>query len=75
MESRAGKEDEHIVGLAEELEVDLIVVGSRGPGEIKHAVMGSVSERCAPRPLPRPGDAALVAPTHDLMGGDLNEHV
>jgi nucleotide-binding universal stress UspA family protein len=44
MEPRAGKEDEHIVGLAEELGVDLIVVGSRGLSGIKHALVGSVSE-------------------------------
>jgi nucleotide-binding universal stress UspA family protein len=37
-------EDEHIVGLAEELGVDLIVVGSRGLGGLKRALMGSVSE-------------------------------
>jgi nucleotide-binding universal stress UspA family protein len=44
MEPRAGKEDEHIVGLTEELGVDLIVVGSRGLSGIKHALVGSVSE-------------------------------
>jgi nucleotide-binding universal stress UspA family protein len=41
---RMGKADEHIVVLAEELGVDLIVMGSRGLGGVKRALMGSVSE-------------------------------
>jgi nucleotide-binding universal stress UspA family protein len=44
MEPRAGKEDEHLVGLAGKLGVDLIVVGSRGVSGIEHALVGSVSE-------------------------------
>lgn len=44
IEPRAGKEDEHITGLAEELGADLIVVGSRGLSGVKRALMGSVSE-------------------------------
>ncbi len=40
----AGNEPEHITGLAQELGADLIVVGSRGLGGIKRALMGSVSE-------------------------------
>ena len=37
-------EDENIVGLAEELGADLIVIGSRGLGGMKRLLMGSVSE-------------------------------
>lgn len=40
----SGNEAEHITGLAEELGTDLIVVGSRGLGGLKRALMGSVSE-------------------------------
>lgn len=36
--------DEEIINLAEELEADLIVVGSRGAGTISRAFMGSDSE-------------------------------
>jgi nucleotide-binding universal stress UspA family protein len=39
-----GNEAEHIIGVAEELGTDLIVVGSRGLGGIRRALMGSVSE-------------------------------
>jgi nucleotide-binding universal stress UspA family protein len=39
-----GKPDEEIVRLEEELEADLIVVGSRGLGRLKRALMGSVSD-------------------------------
>ncbi len=41
---RMGKADEHIVVLAEELGVDLVVMGSRGVGGVKRALMGSVSD-------------------------------
>jgi nucleotide-binding universal stress UspA family protein len=50
---RIGEVAEEVVGLAEELEVDLIVVGTRGRGVIRRALMGSVSDsvvrhaRCA----------------------------
>ncbi len=40
----SGNEADHITGLAEELGADLTVVGSRGLGGIKRALMGSVSE-------------------------------
>jgi nucleotide-binding universal stress UspA family protein len=40
---RAGRPDAEIVGLAEELGAGLVVVGSRGLGPIRRAVMGSVS--------------------------------
>lgn len=39
-----GNEAEHITGVAEELGADLIVVGSRGLGGLRRALMGSVSE-------------------------------
>jgi nucleotide-binding universal stress UspA family protein len=41
---RVGLTDAEIVGLAEELGVGLIVMGSRGLGGIRRALMGSVSD-------------------------------
>jgi nucleotide-binding universal stress UspA family protein len=41
---RMGRADEEIVVLGEEIEVGLIVTGSRGLGGIRRALMGSVSE-------------------------------
>jgi nucleotide-binding universal stress UspA family protein len=41
---RLGDAAEEVVGLAEELEVDLIVVGTRGRSVIGRALMGSVSD-------------------------------
>jgi nucleotide-binding universal stress UspA family protein len=41
---RIGEVAEEVVGLAEELEVDLIVVGTRGRSVIRRALMGSVSD-------------------------------
>ena len=41
---REGKADEEIVELAEEIGAGLIVMGSRGRGRIRRALMGSVSE-------------------------------
>ena len=41
---RVGKPDEEIVALGEEIGVGLIVVGSRGLGGIRRALMGSVSD-------------------------------
>jgi nucleotide-binding universal stress UspA family protein len=40
---RVGDAAKEIVGLAEELEVGLVVLGSRGHGRIRRALMGSVS--------------------------------
>jgi nucleotide-binding universal stress UspA family protein len=42
--AKVGRPDAEIVKLAEELGADLIVVGSRGLGPLKRALMGSVSE-------------------------------
>jgi nucleotide-binding universal stress UspA family protein len=41
--ARIGRPDAQIVGLAEELDADLIVVGSRGLGPLRRALMGSIS--------------------------------
>src|SRR5829696_2897267 len=41
---RLGRADEEIVDLAQSLGVGLIVMGSRGHGRIRRALMGSVSE-------------------------------
>ena len=41
---RIGEVAKEVVGLAEELEVDLIVVGTRGRGFVGRALMGSVSD-------------------------------
>jgi nucleotide-binding universal stress UspA family protein len=52
--ARVGFPDVEIVGLAEELGAGLIVVGSRGRGGLRRALMGSVSDsvvRHAPCPV------------------------
>ena len=41
---RAGRPEEEVLRLSEELEAGLIVVGSRGLSPIKRALMGSVSD-------------------------------
>jgi nucleotide-binding universal stress UspA family protein len=41
---RVGEVAKEVAGLAEELEIDLIVVGTRGRGVIGRALMGSVSD-------------------------------
>ena len=51
---RLGRADEEIVDLAQSLGVGLIVMGSRGRGRIRRALMGSVSDsvvRHAPCPV------------------------
>ena len=40
---RVGRADAEIVDLAEEIKAGLVVLGSRGLGEVKRALMGSVS--------------------------------
>ena len=42
--ARIGKPDAEIVGLAEELGAGLIVLGSRGLGRLRRALMGSFSD-------------------------------
>jgi nucleotide-binding universal stress UspA family protein len=44
MDTQGSMEDENIVGLAEELGADLMVLGSRELGGMKRLLMGSVSE-------------------------------
>jgi nucleotide-binding universal stress UspA family protein len=41
---RLGRADEEIVDLADSLDIGLIVMGSRGRGRIRRALMGSVSD-------------------------------
>lgn len=41
--ARAGRPDTEIVGVAEELDAGLVILGSRGLGPVRRAVMGSVS--------------------------------
>lgn len=41
---RTGEPDAEIVTFAEEIEADLVVVGSRGTGAVERSTMGSVSE-------------------------------
>jgi nucleotide-binding universal stress UspA family protein len=44
MHARVGRPDAEIVGLADELGAGLIVLGSRGLGTLRRALMGSVSD-------------------------------
>ena len=44
MHARVGRPDAEIVGLADELDAGLIVLGSRGLGSLRRALMGSVSD-------------------------------
>ena len=59
--------DEEIIGLAEELEVEMIVVGSRGYGTMRRAFLGSDSDsivRHAPCPV------LVVRPQRHLAGAE-----
>ena len=61
---RMGEVDLEIVGLARELEADMIVMGCRGRGGIRRAIGGSVSDaiiRQAPCPV-------LVVRSHESAG-------
>ena len=49
---RNGRPDREIVALAEELGAGLIVMGGRGLGGMKRALMGSVSDSVVRCPLP-----------------------
>ena len=70
---REGRAPDEIAGLAQELDVDLLVLGSRGLGTIKRLVVGSVSEgvvHLAPSPtlVVRGGEGAW--PPSRLVVGD-----
>jgi nucleotide-binding universal stress UspA family protein len=74
--AKVGRPDAEIVNLAEELAADLIVVGSRGLGPLKRALMGSVSESV----LHHAHTSVLVArgapisfPTKILVATDVSE--
>jgi Universal stress protein family len=58
-----------VVGLAEELEVDLIVVGARGRNVIARALMGSVSDSVV-RQARCPVVVARSQETDDKRKGD-----
>ena len=70
---REGRPADEVAGLAEELEADLVVVGSRGIGTIERLTTGSVSEgivHLAPCPVlvMRGGEEAW--PPSDIVIGD-----
>lgn len=65
---RVGEVAEEVVGLAEELDVDLIVVGTRGRGVIGRALMGSVSDSVV-RHAHCPVVVARSQETSDSPGG------
>lgn len=71
---REGEPVEEIVGLAEELDVDLVVVGSRGAGWIRRLITGSVSEgvvRRASCPVLVVGGGEAAWPINRVVvGGD-----
>jgi nucleotide-binding universal stress UspA family protein len=66
---RIGEVAEEVVDLAEEMEVDLIVVGTRGRSVIRRALMGSVSDSVA-RHAPCPVVVARSQETDDKRQGD-----
>ncbi len=74
---RKGRPAEEIADLAEELGVDLVVVGSRGLGPVKRLVVGSVSEgvvslASCPTLVVRGGEGAWP-PSRLLVGDDASE--
>lgn len=74
---REGRPAEEITKLAEEFDVGLVVIGSRGLGPIKRLVMGSVSEgvvdlAACPTLVVRGGEEAW-APSRLVVGDDGSE--
>ncbi len=70
---REGEPVEEIVGLAEELDADLVVVGSRGAGRIRRLITGSVSEgvvRRASCPVLVVGGGEAAWPINRVVVGD-----
>lgn len=70
---REGRAAEEITGLAEELEVDLVVVGSRGAGAIERLATGSTSEGVvylAPCPVLVMRGGEAWPPTNLVIGDD-----
>ncbi len=74
---RNGQPAEEIAALAEELDAELVVVGSRGLGTVKRLVVGSVSEgvvSLAPCPvLVMRGGKEAWPPSRIVVGADLSE--
>lgn len=74
---RKGRPADEVANLAEELEADLVVVGSRGLGPVKRLVVGSVSEgvvRLAPCPtLVVRGGEGIWPPSRMIVGDDASE--
>src|ERR671916_822862 len=74
--ARIGRPDAEIVGLADELGAGLIVLGSRGLGPLRRALMGSVSDsvvRHAPCPTLVVREEPLTFPTKILLATDGSE--
>jgi nucleotide-binding universal stress UspA family protein len=70
---RKGRPAEEVVGLAEELGADLVVVGSRGLGRVERLATGSVSEgivHLASRPTLVVRSGAGAWPPKDVVVGD-----
>jgi nucleotide-binding universal stress UspA family protein len=74
---KKGRPAEEIANLAQELEADLVVVGSWGLGAVKCLVVGSVSERVVqlnpcPTLVVRGGEGSWL-PSRGLVGDDASE--
>jgi nucleotide-binding universal stress UspA family protein len=74
---KKGRPAEEIAYLAQELEADLVVVGSRGLGSVKRLVVGSVSERVVqldpcPTLVVRGGEGSWP-PSRVIVGDDASE--
>lgn len=65
-----GKAWETICKVADEIEADPIVIGSRGLGRARSALLGSVSSAV----IAHPGRAVLVGPAHIAGGGAGSVH-